>query len=143
MKKISTRIVAMPEITEEERNEFANWAWQARSRTTFDLNIIGHPRAVMFIAENGTRTAYLPVQTVLMAECFIPKPGADNREKAHCLGMFDRALLQAAEKIDVADVYTYIPDIELPYISKVQHHGWKEVPNVRLFKKTVNHGRRT
>lgn len=125
----------MGELTEEERQEFAAWAWTARNRTTFDLEIIGHPRAVMFVAEDA---AYLPVHTVLMAESFIPKPGAGPREKAYVLGSFDKLLQSAAQKLNVKSIYCFIPDIELDYIEKVQRHEWKEVPSVRLFRKAVN-----
>ena len=125
----------MGELSEEERKQFSDWAWAARSRTTFDLEILGHPRAVMFIAENS---AYLPVHTVLMAESFVPKPDATNREKARALGIFDKLLQGAAAKLKIKSIYCFIPDIELDYIEKVQGHGWVEVPNVRLFRKAVN-----
>lgn len=128
----------MSEVTEAEQKEFAEWAWKARSRTTFDLEIIGHPRAVMFITECEERKAYLPVHTVLMAESFIPRPGLDNRDKAYSLGMFDRLLQAAAEKLGIKTIYTFVPDIELDYIEKVQRHSWKEVEHVRLFKKSVS-----
>lgn len=138
MKKLNIRVVAMSEVTEDEQSEFCNWAWQARNRTTFDIDIIGHPRAVMFIAENGTRTAYLPVHTVLMAESFIPRPGLDNRAKAYSLGVLDRQLQEAAKKLNIRNVYCFVPDRELDYIEKIQRHGWVEVPSVRLFKKAVS-----
>jgi hypothetical protein len=137
LKRIQTRICAMGELDEAERAEFAKWAWRARSRTTFDLDIIGHSRAVMFIAENGNRTAYLPVHTVLMAESFIPRPELGNRDKAYSLGMFDRALIESARKLEIKSVYCFVPECELDYIEKVQRHGWMEVPQVRLFRKSV------
>lgn len=135
MKRLRSKVVAMGELPEEKRHEFATWAWSARSRTSFDLEIIGHPRAVMFMAEGA---AYLPVHTVLMAESFIPKPGSDNRTKAYSLGVFDRMLQAAAKKLDIKSIFCFVPDIELDYIEKVQRHGWQEIPNVRLFKKVVS-----
>lgn len=81
------------------------------------------------------KLAYLPVQTVLMAECFVPLPASTNRQKAASLGLFDRTLGKIAVNMKVGDVYTYIPDVETDYIAKVKRHGWQEIEEVRLFKK--------
>ena len=119
-----------------EVQEFIGWYGEARARTSFDIGIIGYPRCAMLMAENGEgNIAYLPVQTVLMAEVFVPKPGSTEREKAASLGKFDAALLRIARGMSVGDVYTYVPDEEEDYIQKIIHHGWVETPGVRLFKK--------
>lgn len=127
----------MGEVSEGERKEFAAWAWAAQNRTTFDLDIIGHPRAVMFIAEKESPRAYLPVQSVLMAEVFIPQPGANLRTKVEALQSFDKALMSAAERIEIQDVYCFVPDAEIEYSRQLTRYGWKEIEQVRLFKKTI------
>ena len=128
----------MAEMEPEEQIEFADWAWKARGRTTFDSRVIGYPRTVMFIAERDTgKMGYLPVQTTLMAEVFIPIPGASKKAIAAMLGRFDEALIDAAKATKVGDVYCYIPDTESEYATKVMRHGWKEVPDVRLFRKSA------
>lgn len=92
----------------------------------------------MLMAEDPVgKLAYLPVQTVLMAECFIPMPAATNRQKAASLGLFDRTLRTIATDMKIGDVYTFIPTAEEDYIKKVIHHKWREIPEVRLFKKST------
>jgi hypothetical protein len=136
MTKINVRGLHLGELSLDQQKEFVSWAWQARQRTTFDANIFGYPRIAMLIAENNKgATAYLPVQTTLMAESFIPNPDSTNREKALSLGRFDAALIDIAKSMNVGDVYCYVPDGEADYAEKIQSHGWEEVPNVRLFKK--------
>lgn len=123
-------------MTETEVQEFIGWSKIARERTTFDPEIIGYPRCAMLMAENGRgNLAYLPCQTVLMAECFVPRPDATNRERAASLGLFDKSLGRIARSMSVGDVYTYVPFAESDYAYKIMHHGWQEIENVRLFKK--------
>lgn len=120
----------------EEVRQFIDWAKVARERTSFDQNIIGYPRCAMLITEDHKGPlAYLPTQTVLMAECFIPRPESSNRQKAASLGMFDDSLMEIAKGMKVGDVYCYVPLTEHDYAEKIQRHGWMEIPDVRLFKK--------
>jgi hypothetical protein len=136
MTRINVRGFNLGELSEEQKREFIQWAGLARSRTTFDSNIIGYPRCAMLIAESSKgATAYLPVQTTLMAELFLPNPDSTNREKALSLGRFDDALIEIAKSMNIGDVYCYVPDGEADYAEKIQSHGWEEIPNVRLFKK--------
>lgn len=138
MKKVTTRLMLVSEMSEEAQQEFISWAWDARFRTTFQSKIIGHPRTVMFSAEkDGATTAYLPTQTVLMAEAFIPDPESSEALKAISLGRLDQALVAAAKNTGIGDVYCYIPASEPDYMSKVERHGWKEVKDVKLFRKSV------
>lgn len=136
MTKITTRVVAIAEMEPGEQEQFVAWAWPARSRTTFDSQIIGYPRTVMFIAEDTLPVAYLPVQTTLMAEVLIPEPGLSKRAIAAILGSFDEALMKASAATGIGDVYTYLPHSETDYANKILRHGWKEVRDVRLFKKS-------
>lgn len=122
----------------DEIKKFIDWATAARSRTTFDPTIIGYPRTAVLITENMHGTlAFLACQTTIMAEVFIPRPESTNRERAASLGKFDKTLMKIAEGMNVGDVYCFIPDSEVDYQEKVMRHGWKEVPNVRLFKKST------
>lgn len=133
---ILSRGQSLDKLTQEEVQEFVAWAKEAQKRTSFDLNIIGYPRCAMLMTENGRGTlAYLPVQTVLMAECFVPRPDSTDHERAASLGKFDDALQALARKMSIGDVYCFIPETEADYAEKVQNHGWKEVKDVRLFKK--------
>jgi hypothetical protein len=133
---ITVRGVALGELRQEEVREFVDWAEQAQTRTTFDHAIIGYKKTSMLIAEkHGSAVAYLPAQTVVMAEVFIPRPDATNREKAYSLGKFDESLMALGRELEVGDVYCYVPVAEADYADKVQRHGWEEVPAVRLFKK--------
>jgi hypothetical protein len=79
--------------------------------------------------------AYLPCQTVVMAECFVPKPKSTSLQRAASLGAFDKSLMRIARSIEVGEVYAYVPFAESDYAYKIMHHGWKEIENVRLFKK--------
>lgn len=120
----------------EEVRQFIEWANIAQNRTSFDPSIIGHPRCAMLITEDAQGPlAYLPVQTTIMAEVFIPRPESTDRERAASLGKFDESLMRIARAMNVADVYTFIPDTEGDYAAKVQRHGWVAVPGVRLYKK--------
>ncbi len=120
----------------EEVKQFIEWAKAAQNRTSFDPSIIGHPRCAMLITEDAQGPlAYLPVQTTIMAEVFLPRPASTNRQRAASLGKFDESLMKIARSMNVADVYTFIPDTEADYAAKVQRHGWVEIPYVRLFKK--------
>jgi hypothetical protein len=132
MKKLSIRGEAIGTLTEAEQREFIDWAIHARSRMSFDPQIVGHRRASMLVAEG---TAYLLTQMAIMAEAFIPRPDATNREKALALGRFNEALLDIAKAIKVDDIYCYVPVGEADYADKLQRHGWEERPNVRLFKR--------
>lgn len=128
----------MHEVTPAEQKQFSLWAWGARARTTFDVDIIGHPRAAMLITEDEQGpTSYLPVQTVLMAEVFIPRPEMSNRHIALSIGRLDSALVELGKSLNIADVYCYVPGSEIDYAVKIQRHGWVEVPNVHLFKKAA------
>jgi hypothetical protein len=134
-RSLTTRVVIIGEMTEPEQTQFIDWAWTARDRTTFDSNVIGHPRTTMFICEDrGIPIAYLPTQTVLMAEAFIPRPGMEKRMIAAALGRFDEALYRAARTTGIGDIYCYVPTTESDYAGKVMRHGWVEVPEVRLFR---------
>ncbi len=129
----------MGELPEEQQKEFADWAWRARSRTTFDPAILGHARAVMFMARNsGKVAAYLPTQTVLMAEAFIPRPGLSPLATAAALGSLDNALVRAARSTGIEHVYCYLPEGEVDYANKIESHGWEEIEAVRLFRKRTN-----
>jgi hypothetical protein len=132
-------LLTMGELPEDQQKEFVDWAWRARSRTTFDPAIIGHARAVMFMACNsGELAAYLPAQTVLMAEAFIPRPGLSPLATAAALGCFDKALSRAARATGIGHVYCYLPEAEIDYANRIEAHGWDEVEAVRLFRKRIN-----
>jgi hypothetical protein len=134
--KIIVKGVTIADITPEETQFFIDWTKKAFERTSFDLFIFSYPRIAMFIAEkDGEPLAFLPVQTAIMAECFIPKPDATNKEKAAALGRFDEALMDAGRAMGIGDVYCWVPLQEEDYAEKIQRHGWMEVPGVRLFKK--------
>jgi len=122
----------------EEIKKFIDWATQARERTTFDPGIIGYPRTAVLITEDEKGPlAFLACQTTIMAEVFIPRPDSDNRERAASLGKFNDSIMKIAKQMNVGDVYCFIPETEKDYAEKVQRHGWKEVPTVRLFKKST------
>jgi hypothetical protein len=122
-------------LTQEEIQNFINWAWVARGRTTFDNRILSYNRTAMLIAETHEPMAFLPVQMTLMAEAFIPRPSATPMALAYTLGQFDNALMNMAGALDVGEVHTYVPVGEQDYMKKIQRHGWVEIPDVRLFKK--------
>lgn len=133
---ITIRGQSLGKMDQAEKQEFISWAKLAQERTTFDLNIIGYPRCAMLITSNGIgRIAYLPCQTVLMAECFIPNPEATTRQKVESLTAFDDGLAEIAKGMNVGDVYLYVPTVEVDYANQLERHGWKEIENVRLFKK--------
>lgn len=133
---ILVRGQSLGKMTASEVKEFIAWSKEAQERTTFDLSIIGYPRAAMLITEDANGPlAFLPVQTTIMAEVFIPRPESTNRERAASLGKFDDSLMKIARQMNVGDVYTFIPQSEPDYANKVQRHGWVEIPWVRLFKK--------
>lgn len=122
----------------EEVEKFIDWAMAARSRTTFDPSIIDYPRTAVLVTEDARGAlAFLACQTTIMAEVFIPRPESTNRERAASLGKFDKSLMRIAKGMNVGDVYCFIPDSEKDYQEKVQRHGWKEVPDVKLFKKST------
>lgn len=140
---IRIRGQALGKMSEEEVQEFILWSKAAQDRTTFDLNIVGHPRCAMLITSNGIgRIAYLLCQTVLMAECFIPNPQATKRQKVESLTAFDDGLTTIAKGMNIGDVYLYVPVAEVSYANQIERHGWQEIEGVRLFKKptgvTVN-----
>jgi hypothetical protein len=125
-------------MTPDEVKKFIEWATAARVRTTFDPGIIGYPRTAVLITEDEKGPlSFLACQTTIMAEVFIPRPDATDREKAASLGKFDKSIMKIAAGMNVGDVYCFIPDSEEDYAEKVQNHGWKEVPAVRLFKKST------
>lgn len=131
---ILVRGESLGKMTETEVQEFIGWARDARS--TFDSNIIGYPRCAMLISEKEEGAlAYMPCQTVIMAEAFIPKPDASAQQKARSLLLFDKTMGCIARSMDVGDVYAYTPVGEAEWASQMIHHGWKEIENVRLFKK--------
>jgi hypothetical protein len=133
---IIVRGQSLGQMKQEEVKQFIEWAGIAQQRTTFDLNIIGYPRCAMLITENGNGPiAYLPTQTVLVAECFIPDPNSGNRERVASLKLFDEALAKIAKSMNVGDVYIYVPFPELAYCNQLKRKGWTEIPDVRLFKK--------
>lgn len=133
---ILARGQSLGRMTASEIKQFIEWAKEAQERTTFDLSIIGYPRCAMLITEDAKGPlAYLPVQTTIMAECFIPRPESTNRARAASLGRFDESLMKIARHMNVGDVYAFIPESEWDYANKVQRHGWVEIPRVRLFKK--------
>lgn len=139
MKKITARGTSLGDLTIEERKQFLRWAWDARNYASFDTGIFGYPRVVMLHAESDRKLAYLPVQTVLMAEAFIPDPESTNKEKAVSLGKFDEILLSLARQTFMGDVYMYSPwheqEDEQAWLDRLMAHGWEEIPHVRLFKK--------
>jgi|SRR6185312_126648 len=140
---IKVRGQALGKLEPEEVKQFIEWAQEAQKRTSFDAEIIGHPLCSMLITEkDDEKLAYLPIQTVLMAEVFVPKPDATNTEKAASLGLFDMYLRKLATALEIGDVYCYVPLTEWDYAEKIQRHGWVEIGDVRLFKKptgvTVN-----
>lgn len=138
MQKLVVRGANLGEMTQKEQTEFIEWTMQARSRTTFDPAILGYHRTAMFIAEvEGQALAYLPVQTVLMAEVFIPQPESTNKERALALGRFDEALMLVGSSLNIGDVYCFCPLGEEKYMEKIMAHGWVEVPQIRLFKKAT------
>jgi hypothetical protein len=133
---ILARGQSLGRMTPQEVKQFIEWAKVAQERTTFDLSIIGYPRCAMLITEDAKGPlAYLPIQTTVMAEVFIPRPDSTNRQRAASLGKFDESLMRIAKQMNVGDVYTFIPSSEPDYANKVQRHGWVEIPFVRLFKK--------
>jgi hypothetical protein len=133
---ILVRGQALGKMSQDEVKEFIAWTKTAPPRNLFDPNIIGYPRCAMLMTENGEgNLAYLPCQTVLMAEGFVPKPGSTNRQRAASLGLFDKSLGRIAKSMSVGEVYTYVPFAESDYAFKIMRHGWKEIENVRLFKK--------
>jgi hypothetical protein len=133
---ILVRGQSLGRMSASEVKQFIDWAKEAQNRTTFDLSIIGYPRCAMLITEDAKGPlAYLPVQTTIMAECFIPRPDSTNMQRAASLGKIDDSLVKIAKQMNVGDVYTFIPDSEPDYANKVQRHGWVEIPWVRLFKK--------
>ena len=70
-------------------------------------------------------------------KCLYPRPESTQRERAVCLGLFDKSLARIAKSMNIGDVYAFIPCAEEDYIHKVQKHGWTEIPSVRLFKKST------
>lgn len=125
-------------MTPEEVKKFIDWATQSRNRTTFDPGIIGHPRTAVLITEDAEGPlAFLACQTTIMAEVFIPRPDSSERERAASLGKFDKSIMKIAAEMNVGDVYCFIPETEKDYAEKVQRHGWVEVKEVRLFKKST------
>ena len=133
---ISVRGQSLGKMSPEEVQQFIAWAQEAQKRTSFDPQIIGYPRCAMLITEDAKGPlAYLPCQTVLMAEVFVPRPESTNRQKAASLGLFDDSLAKIAKGMNVGDVYCYVPLSEWDYAEKIQNHGWVEIGDVRLFKK--------
>lgn len=127
---------ALGKMQPEEVQQFISWTQATWERGNFDINIIGYPRCAMLITSNSAGTsAYLPCQTVIMAECFIPKPGASKREKVESLKKFDEGLLEIAKNMNVGDVYLYVPTAEVDYANQLERKGWQEIEGVRLFKK--------
>ncbi len=123
-------------MTSDEVKKFIDWATEARERTTFDPGIIGYPRTAVLITEDAKGPlAFLACQTTIMAEVFIPRPNSTERERAASLGKFDKSIMKIAADMKVGDVYCFVPETEQDYVEKIQQHGWKEVPTVRLFKK--------
>jgi hypothetical protein len=124
------------QLTQEQVREFIEWAKAAQKRTGFDVGIIGYPKCFMlYTEEDGERSAYLPCQTVLMAEVFIPNPGASTRDKVKSLKAFDKAMQDISRKARYGDVYLYVPREEIDYARQLARNGWQEVEDVRLFKK--------
>ena len=135
---LTVRGQSLGNLKPEEVQQFIAWAKDAQKRTTFDLGIVGYPRCAMLMAGNGRGAlAYLLCQTVIVAEVFIPRPESTQRERAACLGLFDKSLARIAKSMNIGDVYAFIPCAEEDYIHKVQKHGWSEIPSVRLFKKST------
>lgn len=133
---ILVRGQALGKMSPGEVKEFISWTHGVLMQNGFDPNIIGYPRCAMLMTENGEgNLAYLPCQTVLMAEGFVPKPESTNRQRAASLGLFDKSLARIARSMNIGDVYTYVPFAESDYAFKIMHHGWREIENVRLFKK--------
>ena len=128
--------MALWELTAAEQRLFIAWVKEAFKRTSFDLMIFTYPRVAMLIADQGDDPlAFLPVQVALTAECFIPRPGATNKEKALALWRFDEALRDLARNMNIGDIYCWVPVGEEAYMDKIQDHGWEEIENVRLFKR--------
>jgi hypothetical protein len=128
--------------------EFIEWAKAAQKRTGFDVGIIGYPKCFMLYTEESAddrareeipgqafRCAYLPCQTVLMAEVFIPNPESSTRDKVKSLKAFDKAMQDISRKARYGDVYLYVPREEIDYARQLARNGWQEVEDVRLFKK--------
>ena len=133
---ILVRGESLGRMSETEVQEFIGWSKAMPASNLFDPEIIGYPRCAMLMAENKIgNLAYLPCQTVLMAEGFVPRPDATNRQRAASLGLFDESLARIARSMSIGDVYTYVPFAESDYAYKIMHHGWREIENVRLFKK--------
>lgn len=133
---ILTRCETIVTLKPTELRQLSEWTRAARPRASFDLTILGYPRCTILIAEDAKGPlAYLPVQTTIMAEDFIPRPDSTNRQRAASLGKFDELLMRTAKRMNIADVYTFIPNSEADYATKVQRHDWVEIPFVRLFAK--------
>lgn len=139
MTKVSVRGQALWELTDLEKKQFSAWAWAALNKASFDTGILGYPRCALLITETDHVLSYLPVQTVLMAEAFIPNPDSSNKEKAVSLGRIDDALMECARGSLIGDVYMYTQwhgkADEQAWIDRLEGHGWEEITNVRLFKK--------
>lgn len=135
---ITVRGESIGKMKPEEIKKFIDWATQAQSRTTFDPGIIGYPRTAVLITEDEKGLlAFLACQTTIMAEVFIPRPDSDDRKRAASLGKFDKSIMEIAKQMDVGDVYCFVPKTEQDYAKKIERHGWKEVEEVRLFKKST------
>lgn len=135
---ITVRGESIGKMKPEEIKKFIDWATEARERTTFDPGIIGYPRTAVLITEDAKGPlAFLACQTTIMAEVFIPRPESSDRERAASLGKFDKTIVKIAEQMNVGDIYCFVPETEQDYAKKVERHGWKEVPGVRLFKKST------
>jgi len=73
-----------------------------------------------------------------MAEVFIPRPGSSERERRGKSWKVRQVHYEKSSgTMNVGDVYCFVPETEQDYAEKVQRHGWKEVPYVRLFKKST------
>jgi hypothetical protein len=124
------------QLTPEQVREFIEWAKAAQERTGFDVGIIGYPKCFMlYTEEEDKRCAYLPCQTVLMAEVFIPNPESSTRDKVKSLKAFDKAMQDISRQARYGDVYLYVPREEIDYARQLARNGWQEVEDVRLFKK--------
>lgn len=100
------------------------------------LGILKYKSTAICIAEDADGpTGFIPVQSVLMAESFIPKPGMSNLNLALCLWKLDEMLRNLASAVQHSEIYMFTAEED--YADKIQKHGWVEVKNVRLFKKKV------
>lgn len=136
MQKIKAEILALCDLTQADRDNFSQWVWRQRSTNLFQTDVMKAPRMVMCKALKGEDAAlYVPLHPVLMFDAIASAPDLTPRQEALALWKIGQEADRIARDTKHREIYFICRDDRVSDICA--KHGFEEVKNVRVLKRTV------